>query len=192
MKLAPQFIKACLQRDEQSCKELFFMCYNTLMNISIRYQYNEADAKEAVNHSYLKILDGLNTYKSAESFKSWISKICVNTNIDFYRKHKRINDREELCDEFKESYLLNSKVTNIAKEELDAEHLHHFITALPRTSKEVFMLYAIDGYAHNEISELLGISPTSSRWHVSEARKRLKLMIENQSQPSKVSDYEKG
>ena len=66
---------------------------------------------------------------------------------------------------------------NEASQNLDAEALEQMIQQLPETSKKVFNLYAIDGYTHKEIGEMLNISDGTSKWHVSHARKVLQEML---------------
>ncbi len=156
------------------------------MNISIRYQSNEADAKSIVNKVFIKILDNLSKYRVDDSFKSWISRICVNANIDEYRKIKSRKSKEVSVGEFYESQSVANKGVN----DLDAAHLHSFIAQLPKTSKEVFLLFAVDGYKHKEISEMLGISENASRWHVNEARKKLKVKIKTFYEKHKINMYE--
>ena len=66
---------------------------------------------------------------------------------------------------------------NEAAEELEAEELRKMIQQLPDMSQKVFNLYAIEGYTHREIGEMLKISDGTSKWHVSFARKTLQGMI---------------
>ena len=66
---------------------------------------------------------------------------------------------------------------NKASQELDAEELEQMIQTLPNMSKKVFNLYAIDGYTHKEIGEMLGMSDGTSKWHVSFARKSLQKLV---------------
>lgn len=190
MIVTPKLINDCIQRDEKACKELFFGCYNRLMNISYRYQSNEIDAKDVVNATFMKIITNLHKYKIGENFESWSSRICINTNIDLYRKRKSRNEKEQSCDDYIESSLMNIDVYNKALDKLNTEHLHDLIKNLPPTSREVFNLFAVEGYSHKEISDLIGISEGASRWHMSEARKQLKAMIKKQIAGSEVRDYE--
>lgn len=156
------------------------------MNISVRYQYNESDAKDVVNTSYIKILEHLSDYDIAQSFESWASRICINTNIDFFRKTKKISRREVLHDNYDESVLTNYYVENEAMDFLNREALFDMIKVLPSMMKEVFVLFAVDGYNHKEIASLLSMSEVGSRYYLFEARKRLKKLIEKEIHGSKI------
>jgi RNA polymerase sigma-70 factor (ECF subfamily) len=101
----------------------------------------------------------------------------INTIIDDYRK----NSKEKSIIQFKDIQNDGTENTwveyNAADLEFEAEELLGFIDKLPTESKKVFVLFAIDGYSHKEIGEMLGISDGTSKWHVSFARKKLRELI---------------
>ena len=156
------------------------------MNISVRYQYNESDAKDVVNISYLKILENLSRYDKDKDFEAWASRICINTNIDQIRKNKKINKREVLYESLEEPLVSFNNVENDAIEHLNQEALLSKIRKLPTMMREVFVLYGIDGFSHKEIGDLLEISVEGSRYYLFEARKKLKKLIEQESIGSKM------
>ena len=111
----------------------------------------------------------------------------INTVIDDFRKNRKVRELISNTD-FSEAPNQHSQVDyNLADLRFDAEQLEMLIRRLPPMSQKVFNLYAIDGYSHAEIGELLGISDGTSKWHLSSARKRLQLMLQV-SDTSKVSD----
>ena len=178
--ITPKLINDCILRNEAACRELYYMCYQKLMNISYRYQSNEVDAEGVVNNTFMKIVENLDKYNLGESFDAWISRICINTNIDEYRKRQKRNSREQSTGDILPSTQLSANVYNKAALELETEDLHRMIVSLPPKTKQVFLLFAVEGYSHKEIGDLLDISEGSSRWHVSEARKILKGLVESQ------------
>ena len=101
----------------------------------------------------------------------------VNTLIDEYRKRKR--EREKVV--YVETYYDNSDFSEVnqALERMEYRHLLNQISLLPEATRKVFNLFVIDGYAHKEIAELLGISQGTSKWHLNAARQKLKEYIEN-------------
>ncbi|MCH9822240.1 MAG: RNA polymerase sigma factor, partial [Bacteroidetes bacterium] len=106
-----------------------------------------------------------------------LKKIMINTIIDDYRK----NSKEKSIIQFKDIQndgTENSWVEyNAADLKFEAEELLGFIDRLPTESKKVFVLFAVDGYSHKEIAEMLEISDGTSKWHVSFARKKLRELI---------------
>ena len=130
-----------------------------------------------MNQGFMKIFKGLKKYPREIPFEAWIRKIMINTIIDEYRKTKKYTEMIELTDKPLEVEPGNSISTNEAEQYFDAEQLLVMINDLPPLSNKVFNLFAIDGYSHKEISDLLGIREGTSKWHVSNARKLLKEMM---------------
>ncbi len=115
----------------------------------------------------------------------------VNTVIDDYRKNKRRNDLVEMKDFSEPISLISENDWNTADLALDAEHLLEFVRKLPPMAQKVFNLFAIDGFSHKEIGEMLSISDGTSKWHLSDARKRLTTMIKKNITHVKNISHEK-
>ena len=99
----------------------------------------------------------------------------VNTLIDEYRKKKIQQGRTLYVENYEE--VKEDTSVNGALVKMDVEQIRELILKLPPVSQKVFNLYAIDGYTHKEISDLLGISEVTSRWHLNLSRTRLQEMI---------------
>lgn len=173
--ISEEIIKACIKKDRKAQFELFRQCYGFLMAICRRYHPNKDDAEAILNKAFLKVLDNLKKYRPEVPFKLWIRRITINTIIDDFRKHKKYRERMDF-QEYDVSTQKHSEF-NIADLDLDAHYLYDLLDRLPDTSKQVFCLFAIDGYQHKEISEMLNMSEGTSKWHVSNARALLKEMI---------------
>lgn len=147
------------------------------MSICVRYEKNEEEAKALLNQGFFKIVTRLEKYREEVPFEAWIRRIMINTVIDEFRKKKREREVLEYTDfegpQFERDFVTESEVT----EQMDAERLEKMIQELPPVSKQVFNLFAIDGYSHQEIAAQLGISEGTSKWHVSTARKFLKSKL---------------
>jgi RNA polymerase sigma factor (sigma-70 family) len=124
---------------------------------------------------FFKILSNLKKFDLETSFGSWIHKIMVNTLIDEYRKKKIQQGRTLYVENYEE--VKEDTSVNGALVKMDVEQIRELILKLPPVSQKVFNLYAIDGYTHKEISDLLGISEVTSRWHLNLSRTRLQEMI---------------
>src|SRR4051812_35424835 len=177
MNIQPQLIALCIKQDRKAEYELYKLSYSYLMSICMRYSKDKDTASEALNAGYLKILKNLSTYKPEIPFKAWIRRIMVNTLIDEYRKNKR--EREKVT--YVEEYFDTSDFSEVneALARIDYKQLLLQINILPEATKKVFNLFAIDGYSHKEIGELLNISEGTSKWHLNAARQKLKEYIEN-------------
>jgi len=149
------------------------------MSVAFRYKNNEEDAKSLAISSFLKVLKNIEKYSVEIPFEAWIKRISINNAIDDFRKNRRRKDIIEYNDEikFEKNYTINEYEL-----EINAEELNDMLFLLPKATNVVFNLFAIDGFSHKEISEKLGITTNTSKWHVKEARKKLKtLLLKKQS-----------
>ena len=176
MQADSDLLARCRKNDRKAHNELYRQCFGYLLVICRRYSNNQEDAEALLNQGFLKIITNLDKFKEEVPFGSWIGRIMVNTIIDQFRRDKK--RRENMSGlEIDEVHSMKNVDFNEASQNLDAEALEQMIQQLPETSKKVFNLYAIDGYTHKEIGEMLNISDGTSKWHVSHARKVLQEML---------------
>ena len=165
--ISRQLIKKVEKQDRKAQIELYRLCFNDLMSIASRYNKNEDDCVSLINNCFLKIIDNLDKYNDSKPFQAWIRRIAINEVIDDYRKNKK---RKELF---------------VDTEDIESNE-GDMLLDLPKATRTVFSLIAIDGYSHKEIAERLNISLETSKWHMKEARKRLKVMLILKQQESEV------
>lgn len=175
MIIQPNLIKDCIRRDRRAEYELYKTLYRYLMSICYRYTHQKELAEEMLNIGYLKILNNLEKYDSDLPFKAWVRRIMVNTLIDEYRKNKNLKSKISYVEEYYDTEEYSD--TNSALKKLNAKEILAMIEKLPKASAQVFNLFAIDGYSHKEIAEMLEISEGTSKWHLNYARQKLKEMI---------------
>jgi len=143
-----------------------------MIQLCLRYTKNDDDATEVLNNAFLKVFHNLQRYNPTQgSLYTWIRTIVVHSCIDFVQKNMRTvqyYDFEEEAEIMTDPEVINK---------MDVMRLLHFIRQLPAATQAVFNLFAIEGYKHKEIGQLLRISEGTSKWHLSEARKKLQQMI---------------
>lgn len=175
-------IEGCLNGKE-ICQEILYKRYfSWAMSVSLRYTKNRDDAMEVVNDSYMKVLENLPGFDPSKQFKSWYSRIIVNTSIDHYRRSiKRNND------------ISLDLVNDISDEEtvmdidLSAEDILNIFSKLPENYKLTFNLYEIEGYSHEEIAGMMGTSVSTSRSSLARAKKMIREIYvkEYKSKPAR-------
>ena len=144
-----------------------------MMILCLRYTRNEEDAVEVLNDGFLKAFLQIAQYDAAmASFYTWLRRIMINTAIDSLRRHHSYHDMDAISGAHEEAHIENEAV-----QKLGGEDLLRIIRQLPPATRLVFNLYIIDGFDHKEIASLLQISEGTSRWHLSEARRQLKIII---------------
>jgi RNA polymerase sigma-70 factor (ECF subfamily) len=166
-------LRGCLNNDRKSQERLYKRFYHAMMALCVRYTRNSQDAIEVMNDGFLKVFKNIGAYQADKgSLYTWIRTIIVHTAIDFLRKQQAYPEMVVLTGVMDEP-----AVDNEALSRLSGEEMLRIIRQLPAATGLVFNLYAVDGFNHREIATLLGISEGTSRWHLSEARKQLKILI---------------
>jgi len=146
---------------------LYRQHYGFAMAIAMRYAGNEQDAADIMSHAFVKMFRSIQSFDETKgAFHSWLKRIVINEALDHIKQRSRFSSRE--LDTADEPYINNSVI-----EKTDAAEILQLIRQLPPATHAVFVLYAIEGYTHKEIASKLTISEGTSKWHLSEARKKL-------------------
>jgi RNA polymerase sigma-70 factor (ECF subfamily) len=188
MKIDKALITNCVNGDRRSQSKLYELTFSHIMSIASRYYVNREDAISCVNGCFLKILLGLESFSNqhgVKSYFSWSKKIMMNLLIDEFRKHK--NDKNTLNYLEDASYLdqLLPEEYNAIEQMMHAESLQNMLGELTETQRSIFNLFAIDGYSHKEIADALEISTDNSKYHLSQARKCLQLILKREIEKQK-------
>ncbi|RFZ91920.1 sigma-70 family RNA polymerase sigma factor [Mucilaginibacter conchicola] len=166
-----QLVSGCLKDDRLSQKLLYKAFYGFAMGICLRYANNRYEASEVLNQGFFKVFKNLEKYDRAKPFKAWLGRIMVNASIDYYRSNLKVAYTEELD----KAEHIND--TDYADKNLSYNELLDMIARLPRAYRTIFNLFAIEGYTHEEIGEMLNISTGTSKSNLHKAREKLKVMI---------------
>ncbi|WP_345949565.1 MULTISPECIES: sigma-70 family RNA polymerase sigma factor [unclassified Mucilaginibacter] len=166
-----QLITACQQQDRKSQKMLYKAFYGFAMGICLRYANNRYEAAEIMNQGFLKMFNNLNKYDESRPFKAWLGRIMMNMSIDYYRSNLKVAYTEDLTEA---EHLTDNELPD---KKINYQELLDMIQRLPQAYRTVFNLYAIEGYTHEEIGEMLNISAGTSKSNLFKAREKLKKMI---------------
>ncbi|MFN0213744.1 MAG: RNA polymerase sigma factor [Saprospiraceae bacterium] len=178
MNLDPKLLLAAQRGDRKAQSALYRSCFPVLMAVCMRYRRDKQDAVSALNNGFLKIIQNLERYKRDEvPFEAWIRRIMINTVIDEFRREKKWRELTVFTEDIERAFPSEPIDWNEADQRLDIQHLEALLRRLPPMTQKVFNLFAIDGYSHHEIGELLKISEGTSKWHVSTARAQLQSWI---------------
>jgi RNA polymerase sigma-70 factor (ECF subfamily) len=164
-------IDGCIKQDRHSQELLYKKLYGFAMKICLRYAGNRYEASEVLNEGFFKAFTNIDKYDNNWPFKAWLSKIMYNTSIDYYRTNLR---RSQFVDLEKSDTKMNDAAV---EHKLDYEDLLSIIQRLPPAYRLVFNLYAVDGYSHEEIAEMTGITASTSRSNLHKARLKLQQML---------------
>lgn len=164
-------LHACRSGDRISQDRLYTLYYGFAMGICLRYARSRDEAVEILNDGFYKILTNLEKYTPGLSFKGWIRRIMINAAIDHHRRNARFRHQVDI------SYVKNQYLGPEVLASLSEEVIIQAIQELPSSYRMVFNLYAIEGYKHAEIAEMLNISEGTSKSNLSIARVKLKRTL---------------
>jgi len=177
MTIDERLLALCKNGDRKAQLRLYDLCYSYMMAIALRYCKDKQEAGSRVNLAFLKVLQHIEQFDQSGSFKAWISKITLRSIIDEFRAQQNHYQHNVYSGQPSQDAGWPDDEMNHIAEEINLDHLLAMINQLNPMGKQVFNLFAIDGYGHKEISEMLNISEGTSKWHLHEARKKLQASI---------------
>jgi RNA polymerase sigma factor (sigma-70 family) len=132
--------------------------------ICLRYSRDQDEAKDNLQEGFIRVFGNLSSFKGTGSFEGWIRKIMINTALEKYRKYRKLFSLDE--DRGEEDLVYVDPIEG----NITADELIRIIQDLTPQYRMVFNLYALEGYSHKEISQMLGISEGTSKSNLSRAR----------------------
>ncbi|WP_316795000.1 sigma-70 family RNA polymerase sigma factor [Pedobacter agri] len=172
------YIKGCLRNDRQSQQALYKHFYGFAMGICLRYANSRLDASGILNDSFFKAFKNIGKYDPEKGFQPWLGKIVTNTAIDFYRANLKFAHHLDV-DAMDHPPPIVTDYDNLAYTDL-----LKLIQNLSPAYRTVFNMFAIDGYSHEEIADILKISIGTSKSNLFKARQKLQEMLLKQDQLS--------
>jgi RNA polymerase sigma factor (sigma-70 family) len=166
-----QLVKGCKKADPKAQRMLYQKYNRKMFAICKRYLSDAFEAEDAMINGFMKVYDHIRQYEGSGSFEGWMKRIMVNESLSMIRKKKVMHvelDQAEIHGEV--SYDAISST-------LQADELMKMVEALPIGYRTVFNLYAIEGYNHKEIADMLSITEGTSKSQLSRARMLLQQAL---------------
>ncbi|MCH2082895.1 MAG: sigma-70 family RNA polymerase sigma factor [Saprospiraceae bacterium] len=166
-----ELIKGCLRENRKCQQELFRRYAGKMLVVCQRYARHQMEAEDILQDAFIKIFDNISKFESKGSFEGWIRRIVINTALKNYSKKSFKN--EQIGVEHVPEKALEPSIYG----HLHEEELMNLILQLPDGYRLVFNLYAVEGYSHREIADMIGIQESTSRSQLVKARKLLQQKI---------------
>ena len=167
-------VDGCKKGDQNSCKELFELFQDRIYSTAYRMLGNAEDSEDATQDAFIKIFRNIQSFRSDSSLLTWIYRITVNTCLDRLKssKHREMQNSIEYTDDLEVENRNNDKKGLLFR--LIEDEIHK----LPKGSRTVFILYAIEGFTHDEVAKILDISQgtSKSQYFAAKALLRKKLL----------------
>lgn len=164
-----ELINRCLENDRHAQEFLFNQHYNDFYLIAMRYLSDHHDAEDVIIQSFTRIFKNLKkfSYQGPGSLGKWTRTILINEAIRWLKKRRLIDFTEDI----QHMEVANDTITGL--EQMQVSDIIRMIEKLPSGYRTVFNLFVIEGYAHREIAEMLGISENTSKTQLKKARNHL-------------------
>lgn len=167
-----RLIEGCRAQHSMAQAYLYRRYFGQLLVVTYRYASDRQEAIGILNEAFLKVFQSIHRYEPTAPLRAWMRTIVVRTALNHLRSKINFVEIKDV-DFFEQS----SPLSNDAFLALDAEYILQAIQKLPDATRMVFNLYELEGYRHADIAELLNISVGTSKWHLSEAKNRLRLLL---------------
>ena len=169
-----ELIDACRLNDQKAQLKIYKLYYKAMYNSSYRILNSEFEAEDVMQEAFLDAFRKIAQYDGTATFGAWLKKIVINKSIDALKKRKEITsldemDKLDITEEIEEDYFesISYKI----------EDIRICIENLPEAYRLVLSLYLIEGYDHEEISQITGISYNACRTKYSRARQKLLSLL---------------
>ncbi|MBB6109287.1 RNA polymerase sigma-70 factor, ECF subfamily [Mucilaginibacter lappiensis] len=173
-KQAEKLVKDCINNNRTAQEALYKLFHAEMLRVCYNYLPDKELAKEAFNTGFLKVFQSIKNFDNEKGgLGGWIRKIMIYTAIDLCRKELKFNVKN-LDEQDSDDYFISPSVL----EKLYFEDILKNIRTLPFATQTVFNLSVLDGFTHKEIGEQLNISEGTSRWHLAEAKRKLRELLE--------------
>lgn len=165
-------VRRCLNNNRRAQEELYEKYRVPLFGLCLRYAKDESQASDFLQEGFIKVFNSLHQYRGEGTLYKWMERVFINKIISILRKKKvTFNNEVDL-----------ERIPDVPTEKKDTkkqvDKVIQLIQQLPEGYQAVFNLYAIEGYSHKEISEILDISESTSRSQYYRAKTAVKKAMQ--------------
>lgn len=163
-----EIIEGCLKGEMGARSELYRLYMPKMLGVCKRLVVDGQIAEDIVHDGFLRVFEKISDYNNTGSFEGWLRRIFINMSLSYLRSNKTV-----FTDEISDQTLNGNCIEPEGLRTLEYEELIKMIGKLPDCCRVVLNLYCVEGYKHEEISQLLGISQRTSISRLSKAKKLL-------------------
>ena len=162
-------IARCKRGDRDAHYRIYKLYARSMYNVSYRITHREEDAEDALQEAFISAFNNLQSYRGDATFGAWLKRIVVNKSINVLkkRKHELISDEEQWD-------IAEEQVQEEYREALTVDRVKKAIEELPDGYRTVLSLYLLEGYDHQEIAGIMGISESTSKSQLNRAKTKLR------------------
>lgn len=172
-------VDRCKTGDHEAQLQIYNLYYKAMYNTSYRIVNDTAEAEDVMQNSFLEAFRKLPKFRGESTFGAWLKRIVINNSIDAAKKKKPYISLEAQPVD-----VIDNQQANEEDVEINVQRIKQAIKSLPDDYRVVLTLNLLEGYDHEEISQILNISNNSSRTRFHRAKKKLLQILEEQTEPT--------
>ena len=165
-------LSGCLQNDPVAQRELYTRYSPKMLSVCYRFAHNREDAEDMLQDGFIKVFSQMHTFQNKGAFEGWIRRIMVHTCINHLKKNKKFNESVDI---------IHATTVQVKEESIpsiiQAKQVVECIRLLPIGYRTVLNLYAIEGFSHREIGDMLDIEESTSRSQYTRAKAMLEEIL---------------
>ena len=165
-------LQGCIKNNATAQKALYDKYSHKMFAVCYRYAHNREDAEDMLQEGFMKVFSQIHRFESRGALEGWIRRIMIHTCINILKKNKRFNESVDLI----HAVALRVQEENIPSL-IQAKQVVECIRMLPLGYRTVLNLYAIEGFSHKEIAEMLDVEESTSRSQYTRARAMLEDIL---------------
>ncbi|HOP43908.1 MAG: sigma-70 family RNA polymerase sigma factor [Flavobacteriales bacterium] len=167
-----QIVAGCVKGDPIAQRALYEQYARKMMSVCMRYASGRDQAQDMLQDGFVKVFQKIGDFRGDGPLGGWVSRTMVNTALDHLRRNKPYAHSVDLTEAEHLHAGSSSALSGMTTDELMA-----LIQQLPDGYRTVFNLFAIEGYPHKEIAEMLGVSENTSKSQFMKARAYLRKLL---------------
>jgi RNA polymerase sigma factor (sigma-70 family) len=165
-------LQGCLRNDTTAQRELYNRYSPKMLSVCYRFAHHREDAEDMLQEGFIKVFSQIHTFQSKGAFEGWVRRIIVHTCINHLKKNKKFNESVDII-HATSIQVREESVPSIVQ----AKQVVECIRLLPIGYRTVLNLYAIEGYSHKEIADMLDIEESTSRSQYTRAKQMLEDIL---------------
>ena len=168
-------VEACKTGDRNAQFRLYQLYAKAMFNVCIRILGDRASAEDALQEAFVSVFSKLHTFEGRASLGAWMKKIVINKCLSLLNKRRLFF---EPLDENIQENVTDTNTQGISERDINPGIIHDAIKELPEGCRVIFTLYQLEGYDHQEISDILGISVATSKSQYSRAKQKMRKLLQ--------------
>jgi RNA polymerase sigma-70 factor (ECF subfamily) len=170
-----ELIERCLKGDRPFQKALYDRFCKKMMVVCLRYSKSKEEAEDILQEGFVRVFQGLAGFRQEAKLETWVTRIMVNTALNHHRRKLYFFPMVDVSE-------IDLPGQDMSISGIHFQQLITMIQELPTGCQVVFNLFAVEGYSHKEIAEMLGVSEGTSKSQFARARSLLQLRLAKETE----------